>query len=668
MTFSDGFNIHGAFLGSNGMEIRNTILKMLKETPGGAAGRELFSFFDGIEHENWMLKAKLERLSSSGEGLVNSLKDAEERANSLQSQLEKIVNKELETIETQTEPLKRRGSEIEAILKERIEGIEGQLAEEREKAVRLTDEIERLQKELKSAASERREQKSAAELNKELAKAQQGADELRRRIGRMERTIEEEKEKAKRMEEEYRTMVEGMRGEIEKASGRMRELEEENHFNTRLIEDFRRQNGGAAVEAEEARRAAISLQEENAGLSEQLEMVKRELEEERGFRSRVAELEREAEESLRREAEMGRRVEEVEERLREREEENARLKSAFDDLKDTSKVGEENWDRVVQLMEENDKLEAELAKVRSDLIVAVEASASQEELETPEVAETRPVMVDKTVQAAFSEKLVTAPRNGETREAVTADKATTRQVREDVSRVGKTPSTVAETRGEASRRMSTRRTSTRSCEEEARRELANAQAQIRNYKYEVERLTAALEHLEEAVRSGKTEKIRLGRFVSPRTRGASNVWMRLYLDAREREERRLVSQKESREQFSEWWFLSHHSSDEDSDGYMSEWSRGAAAGLAEGSPRGRKMRKNRTKFRSRLKSPRSPKVVRPPSLPDASTCGERSLRHILESLQSSTSVFEPLDSFILTPMNRGVQEDCKRFPERCPGR
>ncbi|EER17356.1 hypothetical protein Pmar_PMAR022301 [Perkinsus marinus ATCC 50983] len=61
-------DVHGVFIGIDGFEIRNTLMKMLKEFPGGIAGRRLLSFFESIEHENWMLRAKLRWLMrGSGE-------------------------------------------------------------------------------------------------------------------------------------------------------------------------------------------------------------------------------------------------------------------------------------------------------------------------------------------------------------------------------------------------------------------------------------------------------------------------------------------------------------------------------------------------------------------------------------------------------------------------
>ncbi|KAF4682080.1 hypothetical protein FOZ60_011185 [Perkinsus olseni] len=685
--------VQGAYIGTDGMEVRNTVLKMLKETPGGAAGRELFKFFDGIEHENWRLKAKLGRLSSSGENLTAALRAAEQRAGSLQDELNHILAREKDTVETQTEPLEQR-SEQEELLKRKVQDLEELLSAEKEKTATLSKEVDSVRAELRSAAADR--QKALSEVQKEFARTQselEGLREIKRKLEkelekrgtearrikeeyeialerlrqelqdtreeacrsveeqkmaaeRLRKDLEDEKEKSEKNKENDAMAVEGLRKELGELRYRVAELEQEVELKNRLLSEGENRMEKVSewkVMVEKLSQELEESRRESSEREEQLRAVQKEVDHERGLSTRLNEQVKELQRQLEEVAEKSSVVEKTKE-LEEARDEVERLHVEVAGVRRDAEAHEE---RALRLARENERLETELEALsaRVEQGGPVEARPSTEQDAFEEEVPHKPIIAFDEFAYVAEEPDASVFPHSESLE--TADEAT---------RSSESSGAAGESRGSIYHAISMKRLSRRfSSQDEALRELARAQAQIRNYKHEVERLTAALQYVEETIRKGKGDKLKFMQFIVPRPLGTPDVWLRLYLDARERDERLVESQKKSREEFSEWWFRGHHSSDEDSDGSMSEWIR--SAGL---SPRlkpsrlRRRLRRDGASFRSRLKSPRrlaSPRRLLPPlKLPDAST-----------EWQSSMSV---MDSFIVTPMSESGPEKMAKVAER----
>ncbi|KAF4687932.1 hypothetical protein FOZ60_003325 [Perkinsus olseni] len=254
----------------NLVQYRNALV--IQETPGGAAGRELFKFFDGIEHENWMLKAKLGRLSSSGENLTAALRAAEQRAGSLQDKLNHILAREKDTVETQTEPLEQR-SEQEELLKRKVQDLEEVLSAEKEKTATLSKEVDSVRAELRSAEL----QDTREEACRSVEEQKMAAERLQ---GRIWKTKKKKSEKNK--ENDAMAEVELKNRLLSEGENRMEKVSEWKVMVEKLSQEL-----------EESRR-------ESSEREEQLRAVQKEVDHERGLSTRlneqVKELQRQLEE------------------------------------------------------------------------------------------------------------------------------------------------------------------------------------------------------------------------------------------------------------------------------------------------------------------------------------------------------------------------------------
>ncbi|KAF4727258.1 hypothetical protein FOZ63_009452, partial [Perkinsus olseni] len=194
-------------------------------------------------------------------------------------------------------------------------------------------------------------------------------------------------------------------------------------------------------------------------------------------------------------------------------------------------------ERALRLAQENERLETELEALsaRVEERGPVEARPSSEQDAFEEEVPHKPIIAFDEFAHVAEEPDASVFPHSESLE--TADEAT---------RLSEPSGAAGESRGSIYHATSMKRLSRRfSSQDEALRELASAQAQIRNYKHEVERLTAALHYVEETIRKGKGDKLKFMQFIVPRPLGTPDVWLRLYLDARERDERLVESQKKS---------------------------------------------------------------------------------------------------------------------------
>ncbi|KAF4691183.1 hypothetical protein FOZ60_015991 [Perkinsus olseni] len=581
---------------------------------------------------------------------------------SLQDELNYILAREKDTVETQTEPLEQR-SEQEELLKQKVQDLEEVLSAEKEKTATLSKEVESVRAELRNAAADR--QKALSEVQKEFARTQSELEGLREIKRKLEKELENRETEARRIKEEYEIAVErlrqelqdtrekacrsveeqkmaaeslrkelederekteknkendvmaaeGLRKELGEVRYRVAELEQEVELKDRLLSEGENRMEEVSewkVMVEKLSQELEESRRESSEREEQLRAVQKEVDHERGLSTRLNEQVQELQRQLEEVAEKGSNVEKTKE-LEEARDEVERLRVEVAGVRRDAEVHEE---RALRLARENERLETELEALsaRVEERGPVEARPSGEQDAFEEEVPHKPIIAFDEFAHVAEEPDASVFPHSESLE--TADEAT---------RLSEPSGAAGESRGSIYHAASMKRLSRRfSSEDEALRELASAQAQIRNYKHEVERLTAALQYVEETIRKGKGDKLKFMQFIVPRPLGTPDVWLRLYLDARERDERLVESQKKSREEFSEWWFRGHHSSDEDSDGSMSEWIR--SVGL---SPRlkpsrlRRRLRRDGANFRSRLKSPRrlaSPRRLLPPlKLPDAST-------------------------------------------------
>ncbi|KAF4694524.1 hypothetical protein FOZ60_007759 [Perkinsus olseni] len=551
----------------NIVQYRNALV--IQETPGGAAGRELFKFFDGIEHENWMLKAKLGRLSSSGENLTAALRAAEQRAALRWSPaLHKCLNAVTQCLRTAT--LSKEVDSIRAELRSAAADRQKALSEVQKEFARTQSELEglrevkrKLEKELENRGTEARRDREEYEvalerLGQELQDTREEAcrsvEEQKMAAERLRKDLEDEKEKSEKNKENDAMAVEGLRKELGEVRYRVAELEQEVELKNRLVSEGENRMEEVSewkVMVEKLSQELEESRRESSEREEQLRAVQKEVDHERGLsiglNEKVQELQRQLEEV----AEKSSNVEKTKE-----------LEEARDEV---------------------ERLRVEVAGVRRDAEVheeralrgPVEARPSSEQDAFEEEVPHKPIIAFDEFAHVAEEPDASVFPHSESLE--TADEAT---------RLSEPSGAAGESRGSIYHATSMKRLSRRfSSQDEALRELASAQAQIRNYKHEVERLTAALHYVEETIRKGKGDKLKFMQFIVPRPLGTPDVWLRLYLDARERDERLVESQKKSHE---------------DSDGSMSEWIR--SVGL---SPRlkparlRRRLRRDGANFRSR---------------------------------------------------------------------
>ncbi|KAF4705262.1 hypothetical protein FOZ63_014865, partial [Perkinsus olseni] len=131
---------------------------------------------------------------------------------SLQDELNHILAREKDTVETQTEPLEQR-SEQEELLKQKVQDLEEVLSAEKEKTATLSKEVDSVRAELRSAAADR--QKALSEVQKELARTQSELEGLREVKRKLEKELENRGTEARRIKEEYEIALERLRQELQ---------------------------------------------------------------------------------------------------------------------------------------------------------------------------------------------------------------------------------------------------------------------------------------------------------------------------------------------------------------------------------------------------------------------------------------------------------------------